>query len=98
MEMPSLASLQEEYRAKGLRIVAVTEEDLSTVSMFVERNPFPFTVLVDSKGKLSERLGVWALPLTLILDKNRKLVYFHQGARLWDTPDIEEELNRLVSE
>lgn len=98
MEMPSMASLHEEFGKKGLRVVTVTEEDEATVRQFVDQNPFPFTFLIDREGKLNERLKVWALPLTIVLDRDRKLTYFHQGARAWDTPDIRERMSQLVRE
>jgi len=98
IEMPSMASLSQEFEKKGLRVVAISDEDEATVSHFVGQNPYPFTFLIDREGKLSERLRVWALPLTIILDRNGKLTYFHQGAQIWDTPDMKRRLAQLVKE
>jgi thiol-disulfide isomerase/thioredoxin len=98
VEMPSMASLYEGLGDKGLRVVAVSDEDAATVRYFVDQNPYPFTFLIDREGKLSERLRVWALPLTIILDRSRKLTYFHQGAQNWDTPEMKRRLRQLVKE
>jgi peroxiredoxin len=98
IEMPSMASLSEEFSGKGLRIVAVSDEDEATISRFVDQNPYPFTFLIDREGRLSQKLKVWALPLTIILDRNGKLTYFHQGAQLWDTPEMKRRLGKLVKE
>ena len=98
IEMPSMASLYEEFENKGLRVVAISSEDEATISHFVDQNPYPFTFLIDREGKLSERLRVWALPLTIILDRNGKLTYFHQGAQIWDTPDMRKQLGQLIKE
>jgi len=98
IEMPSMAALHEEFEGQGLHVVAVTNEDEETVRRFLEQNPYPFTFLIDQEGRLSERLRVWALPLTIILDRNGKLTYFHQGAQLWDTPDMKREVRQLVRE
>ena len=93
-----MASLYEDFGSKGLHVVAVSNEDSETVRHFVDQNPYPFTFLIDSEGRLSERLRVWALPLTIILDRNGKLTYFHQGAQIWDTPDMKRRLGQLVRE
>lgn len=98
IEMPSMASLSEQFESKGLQIVAISNEDEETIRRFRDQNPYPFTFLVDREGKLTERLGVWALPLTIILDRNGKLTYFHQGAQLWDTPDLMRRIEQLVRE
>jgi peroxiredoxin len=98
IEMPSMASLSEEFEGKGLHVVAISNEDQETISHFVDRNPYPFTFLIDRDGSLSQRLGVWALPLTIILDRNGKLTYFHQGAQHWDTPHLRKLIGQLVKE
>jgi thiol-disulfide isomerase/thioredoxin len=97
-EMPSIAALQDKLGREGLRVLAVTDEDFSTVEGFLKSNRYPFTVLVDQDAKLSARLRIWAVPWTLILDKKRNLVHFHSGARRWDTPDVVENLEQILSE
>ena len=97
-EMPSIAALQDKLGREGLRVLAVTDEDFSTVESYLKGNRFPFTVLIDQEAKLSGRLRIWAVPWTLILDKERNLVHFHSGARLWDTPDVVENLEHILSE
>jgi peroxiredoxin len=98
IEMPSMAALSEEFQDRGLHVVAISNEDEVTIGHFVKQNPYPFTFLIDRGGKLTERLGVWALPLTIIIDRNGKLTYFHQGAQLWDTPDLKERIRQLIKE
>ena len=98
VEMPSMASLFEVFQDKGLHVIAISDEDEETIRYFIDQNPYPFTFLIDRQGRLSERLGVWALPLTIILDRNGKLTYFHQGAQLWDTPDLKKRIGQLVRE
>jgi len=97
-EMPSIAALQDKLGREGLRVLAVTDEDFSTVESYLKGNRFPFTVLIDQEAKLSGRLRIWAVPWTLILDKERNLVHFHSGARLWDTPDVVENLEHILNE
>lgn len=97
-EMPSIAALQEKLGRDGLRVLAVTDEDFPVVESYLKSNRFPFTVLIDQEAKLSGRLRIWAVPWTLILDKERNLVHFHSGARRWDTPDVVANLEQILSE
>lgn len=97
-EMPSMAALHRKLSGDGLRIVAVTDEDPETVRRFLEHNPYPFTILLDEEATLSNRLKIWSIPWTLVLDSRRRLVHFHQGARLWDSPDILANLGLILNE
>lgn len=97
-EMPSMEALQDRLPRESFRILAITEEDPETVRAFLARAPYAFTVVVDRKGALTERLRIWSIPMTLVLDSHRRLVHFHEGARLWDTPEVIENLQRLLRE
>jgi len=97
-EMPSMESLQKQLGGKGLRIVAITDEDPETVKAFLAVHPYSFSVLLDRDGSLTQRLNIWSIPWTLVLDRKRRLVHFEQGARLWDTPNIPTNLKSLLSE
>ena len=97
-EMPSMAVLHDELEDEGLEIVAITNEDPETIKYFLERNPMPFEILIDEDDRLARRLRILSIPMTLILDKRGKLVYFHQGARLWDSPDVIENLETVLNE
>ena len=98
IEMPSMAQLQEEFGGKGLRIVAISDEDELTIRQFHKENPFPFTFLIDRERVLFERLRVFGIPLTIILDRDGKLTYFHRGMQVWDTPEIRQGLSQLIDE
>ncbi|UCF36662.1 MAG: TlpA family protein disulfide reductase [Acidobacteriota bacterium] len=97
-EMPSISDLHESLSRKGLEIIAVSDEHPDIVGQFLERSPYPFRVLVDTEAQLAARLRIGSIPWTLIFDKNGKLVHFHQGARLWNTPDIKANVLALLSE
>lgn len=97
-EMPSLERLQSRFAGQGLRIIAVTDEDSGMVQSFLQDAPYGLTVLIDRDGSLARRLRIWSIPWTLVLDSRRRLVHFHQGARLWDTPDMVHNLEALLRE
>jgi thiol-disulfide isomerase/thioredoxin len=77
----------------GVQFLAVdVGEDEATVRRFVERNPFPYPVLIDPEDRLSADLGIIALPTLMVIDREGQLVYFNHGV-------VEEEsLRRLLAE
>ncbi len=97
-EMPSLQRLQEQLGRSGLQVVAVTDEPREVIAAFLRESPYALTILIDPDRTLARRLRIWSIPWTLVLDSRRRLVHFHQGARLWDTPEMIENLTALLNE
>lgn len=97
-EMPAMATLYQKLKDKGLTMVAVSDEDTQTVRDYLQENSYPFTILVDSDNVLGERFEVYAIPTTLVLDNQGRLVRRHTGADEWDSPEMIERFRQLVAE
>jgi len=97
MEMPSMAGLYRQLKEEGLVMVAVTDEDPETVRTFLERDSYPFPVLIDTARTLSIRFRVTALPTTLVIDDERRVVMEHTGGYQWDTPEVIERFRGFLS-
>lgn len=97
-EMPSIEKLQKELARRSFRVIAISDEDRSVVRSYMQEHSFDFTVLIDDGGSFANRLKIYTIPWTLILDKERKLVHFQQGARLWDTPNMVEAIKMVLEE
>lgn len=97
-EMPSMADLHRQLGEEGLLVVAVTDEEPETVRAYLEDEPYPFTVLLDPKGLLFQKLRVRALPTTFVIDSAGKIVLEHEGGYLWNTPKVIEQFRSLLSE
>jgi len=96
-EMPSMAALHEKLAGKGLRMVAVSDEDPETVRLFLEDYPYPFEVLLDPESLLMQRFEVIGIPTTLIIDPQGRLALLHTGASHWDTPGVVEQFDLLLA-
>lgn len=97
-EMPSMAGLHQELSDQGLAIIAVTDEDPETVRSYLEREPYPFAILLDPKGTLFRRLQVRALPTTFVINAQDQIVLEHQGGYRWDTPRTIDKFRQLLAE
>lgn len=97
-EMPSMAALFDKLSTPDLGMVAISDEDSKTVREFLENSPYPFDVWLDPENILAERFDILAIPTTLIIDKQGRLVLRHTGIQQWDSPDMIERIRQLLSE
>jgi len=73
-EFPHLKALDEKYRARGLRVVAVSlDEDRATAAVVPKQNKVAFPVIFDPKGGIAEKYGVQAIPHTVVIDRAGKV-------------------------
>jgi len=76
-EMPALKATQEKFQARGYQTVAVAMDydPPAQVAAFVERNPLPFTFVLDRDGSVARSFdGVRLTPTTFILNKRGEIV------------------------
>jgi peroxiredoxin len=85
-EMPSMERLHQQYKDKGLVVLAVSEDadGASVVSPYVKKRGLTFPVGLDPKMSVAHLYGVWALPSTFIIDRQGNRAYFANGPREWD--------------
>jgi thiol-disulfide isomerase/thioredoxin len=83
-EMPSLQTLRERYRGKGLEVIAVnTGEAESKVSQFAQGLKIKFPVLLDTEEDAKAAWKVYGLPATFIVDADGKVAYRVLGEMDW---------------
>jgi len=74
IEMPQFQRLYDEHGAGGLEILAITREDRDVVEKFLETRGYTFPILLDPEGRVTESYGVEALPTTVIVGRDGKVV------------------------
>ena len=97
-EMPSMASLYQEFSDEGLTMVAVSNEDPEVVRDFLEDHPYPFSIVLDSEDILALRFDVMALPTTFIIDRQGGLALRQIGSYHWDSPAMIEQFRPLLAD
>ena len=93
VEMPELEKVYRRRHAQGLEILAVSQdEDWGAVEAYLEKAPVSFPVLVDDRLELGARFGVSAVPTTLFLDREGRVLEIIEGVDF----DLESRVDRLL--
>jgi cytochrome c biogenesis protein CcmG/thiol:disulfide interchange protein DsbE len=81
-----LEPLSHDLQGHGVQFLAADMgEPEETVRGFLAGNPFPYPVLLDSDDKISDALGITALPTLMVIDKKGGLLYLQAGLADGDT-------------
>ncbi|PLT28288.1 thiol-disulfide oxidoreductase ResA [Peribacillus deserti] len=74
-EMPYMDSQYEEFKDKGVQILAVNVgESNYSVEQFVDKYALDFPVLIDKKSEVQNAYKVDPLPVTFLINKEGKVV------------------------
>lgn len=94
---PVYAEIYARHRASGFAVLAVSvdvEDD--DVRRFIARHDVPFTVLRDPQGTLPERIGLRTMPTALVVGRDGRVAYVHEGFVPGDAAMVEREIVRLL--
>ena len=75
-----MKEIQDKFGSSRFLVVAISlDEQKSAMEAFLKKNPMPFAILRDEKGRLAEAIGVEKMPTSFILDAEGKVVAIHSG-------------------
>lgn len=85
-EMPSMWHLQDKFRNKPFRVIAVNmgETNKEVNTFLADKMKQDFVVLMDRNGDALKRWKVFAFPTSYLIDKEGKIRYGLYGATEWD--------------
>ena len=99
-ELPHLEALYKKYSDKGLTIVAVNQDDISSeakVRPFVKSRRLTFPVVVDTEKEIYRLYKVAQLPTLIFINRKGKIFSVHTGYRPGDEKALEAEIEQLLS-
>ena len=92
-EMPSLVRLARRNNGKQFNVIGISTDDYPEKAyLFLEQAGIPFDNFIDRNLQLENMLGANKLPLTLLVDKQGKVLSKHYGAKDWGS----DEARRLI--
>jgi len=81
-EIPALDALYDQFRGKGLVILAVAgDDDATALRSFLSAHGVSYPVLLDSGRKVTERFHVVGVPRNMVFDRSGKLTAQVIGSR-----------------
>ena len=95
-ETPSLVTLQERLKDKGIVVVAVSmDEDEDAYHRFIKQYDVNFLTVREPSARTQHLYGTEKLPETYIIDRGGILRRRLINAADWSTPEIVEFLSKL---
>jgi peroxiredoxin len=99
-EMPSIVQLRQKFRSQGFEALGVNldENPEKAVPQITQQIHIDFPVFKDPDGKVADLFDVHAIPLTVIIDSQRKILFLRDGELNWNTPAIHSQIERWLSQ
>lgn len=73
--MPELQKIYDEFKPKGLQVVAISSDSAPTIEKFLKDNPYTYPIYVDLDGGAELKFKVDALPTTFVLDRGGNVIW-----------------------
>jgi thiol-disulfide isomerase/thioredoxin len=97
-EMPSMETLYQRFKGRGLEILAVDcGETEREVNAFMGQFRLTFPAALDSSGKISGQYGITAIPSTFIINREGLIIARVVGSLNWNTPELRSAFDALLS-
>lgn len=94
-EIPDLNDLVEQYKGKEVFFMALALDSWSDVDEFVDKTPFNYHIMPDSKF-IAARYGVKSYPTHVVIDKSNKVIFQTSGLGIntihWVKKSIDQAL------
>ena len=98
-EMPAMEKLHQELEKDGLVILAVNfQESPERVKEFFTKHNLTFTALLDRDGKVSELYQAWALPVSVVINKDGKIAARAMGSKDWYSDEALQFFRKLLAQ
>lgn len=96
-EMGSLERLSKRYGGKQFNIIGIsTDDDFNAAASYISQSKITFENYIDSKVFLENMLGANAIPLTVFVDAQGRVIEKVHGAQEWDSPEVVEAIGKLL--
>ncbi len=94
-EMKHLEKLYKKYSDKGFTIIGINQDSprsVAKVKSYVSSHKITFPIVTDSNQEIFQMFNGQSIPLTVLFNKDGKIVYKHTGYLPGDEKKIEVEL------
>jgi len=94
---PWMNSMHRQLGKDGLVIVAVNMDQVrADADAFLKQYPAEFTVRFDPQGQLAQQYKVRGMPTSVLIGRDGKLLWTHEGFRSKDPASLEQSLRAAL--
>lgn len=100
-ELKHLQVLYDEYKDRGLQVVAISQDSprsVSKVKSFIKGRRFTFSVLLDTNKDVYRKFRLYGLPHTFVLNESGEIVFRRFGYRPGDEVGLKKNIEELIGE
>jgi thiol-disulfide isomerase/thioredoxin len=90
--IPHLNEIYAKYKAQGLQVVGITDENEEIVKKFQKQIPMNYDVAINTPQSVYQQFGIQAIPTAFLVDKSGKIVWTGHPMELSET-EIQSVLN-----
>ncbi len=98
--LPAVRALHERWAARGLTVVGVSIDgprNFARVRPFVQRLGLGYPIVLDEDGSLQQRFRVSAVPTSVLIGADGRIVRVHTGWAPGEERSLEAEVARLLA-
>ena len=98
-EMIFLEEFHQKYNENSFRVLAISTDSpksMSKVKSYIRAKKYTFLVGIDPNQEIAKKMNALLMPTTLILNKDRKVSWYHQGFIPGDEKEIEAQIRAVL--
>lgn len=98
-EMPAMERLYQEFKNKGLVVLAVNVKDSRKNALaFIKELKLTYPIVLDPDGQVGLLYGAWGLPTTYLIGRDGEGLARLWGPADWYSPGARELIKNLLNE
>lgn len=96
--MPRLVEIDEKYENMGVRVVSIDSGARSAAAEeFLKEKNVQYKVLNDLNDEVNGKYRIVAIPVTILIDQEGRMIYRHLGFTEEMVPRVEKEIGTLIA-
>ena len=99
-EMIFLEELHKKYSDQGFRVLAISTDSpksMSKVKSYIRAKKHTFLVGLDPNQEVAKKMNAMVMPTVILIDKDRKVSWYHQGFIPGDENEIETQILKFLN-
>lgn len=97
----AFSKIYNKYKDEGLMLIAISTDDQKTVAKvkpYIKSKGYSFPVLYDTNNDAARFYYALAIPYSVVIDKNGRIVYTHLGYMKGDEIEVNNKIIQILED